>query len=350
MYGLKQAAQCWWNYLCTILATVGFEMNDGDQSTYSYQKGAEVAVLWIHVDDGILVPSSKSLMDKLREELSISFQLKWDLTLHSIVGIEVQQIGHELRLSQQTLIAKLVADHTNNFSLRQPLPNMVLKLEAARHVDREYLSKIGMILYLAQATRPDVTFSVNYLACFSMATNQHHWYALRHLISYLGSTIEESLLIRANTNGKVAEMYVDANWGGEGSRSQQGYIGLLWGAPVVWDLKRQACVASSTFQAEYMALAFGAKDFLWVINNFRFVLGGVIPQLYSDNMAAIKVASNEGSRKKAKHVEREYHVIDELVVKKKVMLSWVRLVEQLADIFTKNLGAKKVQSFKKGIT
>ncbi|MBW0467149.1 hypothetical protein O181_006864 [Austropuccinia psidii MF-1] len=178
-------------------------------------------------------------------------------------------------------------NNTNNFSPHQPLPNMVLKSEAARNVDRDYLSKIGMILYLAQATGPDVMFSVNYLVHFSMATKNQHWHALRHLISYLRSTIGESLVISADANRKVAEMYIDANWGGEGSRSQHGYIGRLWGAPIMWDSKRQTCVASSTFQAEYMTLAFGAKDFLWVINNFKFVLGDVMPQVYSENMVAI---------------------------------------------------------------
>ncbi|MBW0463034.1 hypothetical protein O181_002749 [Austropuccinia psidii MF-1] len=349
MYGLKQAARCWWNHLRTILTTVDFQMNDGDQSTYSYKQGEDVVMLWVHVDDGILAASNLHLMMKLREALSTAVQLKWDSTLHSIVGIEVQQVGRGFRLSQRALIAKLLADHTNNFSPRQPLPNMILKSEAARDVDRGYLSKIGMILYLAQATRPNVTFAVNYLAHFSMATNNRHWHALRHLISYLGSTIDESLTIKANPGRKVAEMYIDANWGGEGSRSQQGYIGLLWGAPVMWDSKRQTCVASSTFQAEYMALAFGAKDFLWVVNNFKFVLGEVMPQLYSDNMAAIKVAGNDGSRKKARHIEREFHVINEMVVKKKVVLSWVGSKDQLADIFTKNLGGNKVQFFKKGV-
>ncbi|MBW0485652.1 hypothetical protein O181_025367 [Austropuccinia psidii MF-1] len=349
MYGLKQAARCWWNHLQTILATVGFQMNDGDQSTYSYKQGEDVVMLWVHVDDGILAASNLHLIMKLWEALSTAVQLKWDLTLHSIVGIEVQQVGRGFRLSQRALIAKLLADHTNNFSPRQPLPNMVLKSEAARGVDRGYLSKIGMILYLAQAMRPNVTFVVNYLARFSMATNNHHWHVLRHLISYLGSTIDESLTIEANPGRKVVEMYIDANWGGEGSRSQQGYIGLLWGAPVMWDSKRKTCVASSTFQAEYMALAFGAKDFLWVVNNFKFVLGEVMPQLYSDNMAAIKVAGNDGSRKKARHIEQEFHVINEMVVKKKVVLSWVGSKDQLADIFTKNLGGHKVQFFKKGM-
>ncbi|MBW0563314.1 hypothetical protein O181_103029 [Austropuccinia psidii MF-1] len=197
-------------------------------------------------------------MNKLWKELPTSIQLKWDLTIHSIVGIEVKKIGNEFRLSQRALIEKLVDNHTKNCSPCQPLSNMVLKSKAARCVDREYLLKIGMILYLSQAKQPDMTFSVNYLARFSMATNENHCHALKHLTSYLGSTNRESLVMNANTNRKVAEMYVDANCGGEVSRSQQGYIERSWGVPVMWDSKRQTCVASSTFQAECMALAFGA--------------------------------------------------------------------------------------------
>ncbi|MBW0518727.1 hypothetical protein O181_058442 [Austropuccinia psidii MF-1] len=214
VYGLKQAARCWWNHLRAILATVGFQINDGDQSTYSYQKRDGVTVLWINVDYEILMARNRDLINKLQEKLLASVQLKWHLKLHSIVGIEVKQVGHEFRLSQQALIAKLAAYHTNKFSPHQPLPNMVSKSNVARNVDKDYLLKIGMILYLAQATRPDVTFAVNYLERFSMVTNNHHWNALRHLISYLGSTIGESLVISADTDRKVAEMYIDANWGG----------------------------------------------------------------------------------------------------------------------------------------
>ncbi|MBW0550007.1 hypothetical protein O181_089722 [Austropuccinia psidii MF-1] len=167
IYGLKQAARCWWTHLAGILRGIGFEVNDGDQSTYSYCDKGNIALLWIH----------------------------WDNDLHSIVGIDVERIGQQFRLSQRHLIKKLLIGHTNSFSPKQPLPNLELKSEVARQADKEYLSKIGMILYLAQATRPDVMYAVNLLARFLVATNQRHWLALKHLISYLATTIEEVLII-----------------------------------------------------------------------------------------------------------------------------------------------------------
>ncbi|MBW0461349.1 hypothetical protein O181_001064 [Austropuccinia psidii MF-1] len=306
VYGLKQAACCWWTHLTGLLGQMGFKPNNGNQSTYSYSIGKDTALLWIHVEYGILVANTLGLMEKLGSQLSVSLALKWDVDLQSIVGIDVKRAGQQ-------------------------------------QADKEYLPKVGMILYLAQATRPDVMFAINFLARFSMATRKHHWLALRHLISYLEANIEDVLVIEADLGRKATEMFVDANWGSEGLRSQHGYVGLMWNS------KCQPCIASSTLQVEYMDLAFGAKNFTWVIDHFGCVLQDCVLTIYSDNMAAIKVAGNESSGKKARHIERELHVINEMVVKGKVIISWVKSFDQLADVFTRNLGANKIERFKSQI-
>ncbi|KAL6338399.1 hypothetical protein AAG906_020483 [Vitis piasezkii] len=38
-----------------------------------------------------------------------------------------------------------------------------------------YLSAIGALMYLANCTRPDITFSVNLLARYSSAPTKRHW-------------------------------------------------------------------------------------------------------------------------------------------------------------------------------
>lgn len=44
----------------------------------------------------------------------------------------------------------------------------------------KYLSLIGSLSYLAVGTRPDIAFTVNYLARFSAKPRVEHWTALKH--------------------------------------------------------------------------------------------------------------------------------------------------------------------------
>ena len=42
-----------------------------------------------------------------------------------------------------------------------------------------YLSVVGGLMYLAQFTRPDISFSVNLLARYSFAPTQKHWTGIK---------------------------------------------------------------------------------------------------------------------------------------------------------------------------
>ncbi|MBW0506605.1 hypothetical protein O181_046320 [Austropuccinia psidii MF-1] len=285
LYGLKQAGRCWWLHSKDILEKIGFKANEEDQSTYIFKRGTEKAMLWIQVDDGILAAKGEGTMNFLRGELSRNLNLRWDKELSSIVGIEIKQHKNSFYLSQSALIGKLMATLDNKFTAHQPLPDMKLESSKAVMADRLYLSAIGMLLYLAQATRPDIMYAINFLARFAMNTDNSHWMALKHLISY----------------------------------------------------------------AEYMALSFAGKESIWLINNFKEILQATRPTLLSDNKSAIQIADNASSRKKSRHIQRKFHIINEFVVKKKVYLEWIDSGNQLADIFTKPLGKINVAKFQKSM-
>ena len=60
--------------------------------------------------------------------------------------------------------------------------------------------------------------------------------------------------------------YVDMDWGGcRITRwSTSGHIFFMAGAPVAWGAKRQASVALSTVEAEYIALARASQQAVWM--------------------------------------------------------------------------------------
>ncbi|MBW0537125.1 hypothetical protein O181_076840 [Austropuccinia psidii MF-1] len=76
------------------------------------------------------------------------------------------------------------------------------------------------------------------------------------------------------------------------------------------------------------------------------MIGQKCPILLSDNKLAIQIANTSSSRKKSRHIQREFHIINELVVNGKVTIDWIATSEQMADIFTKAQGRISTQQFR----
>jgi hypothetical protein len=89
--------------------------------TYTYQHADGTAFLWIHVDDGLLVASSKALGATLKEGLLAALTIKWDQVLQSMVGIQIRKTpsgyspranpGHDSRTCYTVLHACHVMEH-----------------------------------------------------------------------------------------------------------------------------------------------------------------------------------------------------------------------------------------------
>ncbi|MBW0535338.1 hypothetical protein O181_075053 [Austropuccinia psidii MF-1] len=325
LYGTKQAARCWWLHLRDRWGK---------------------AILWIHVDDGALTGSSVEVLDYISDELNKHFQIKWDTTVTGLVGLLIEQTLGGFKFSQTELIDKLINLTPSRITASLPLPpHCKLESAASTMLDKDYLKRIGILLYIAQGFRPDISYAVNYLARFSMGTDDSHWEALEHLIAYMRKTRTLGIQIGGADPCPILRTYVDANWGGEGDRSTHGFSMLHGNNPILWQSKRQATVATSTSQAEYIALSFSARECLWISNLYRRLLFDPTPILLSDNKTAIGIATDSMSRKKTRHLIREFNLINKYITKEKIRLKWVGTNEQMADILTKPIGHISVKKF-----
>ncbi|MBW0539131.1 hypothetical protein O181_078846 [Austropuccinia psidii MF-1] len=347
LYGTKQAARCWWLHLKKFLFQIGFTNNKEDPSTYTFNQGNDQAILWVHVDDGALTASSDALMNKLVEQLNSYLKIKWDDGIHGLVGISIDHTKEGYKFWQPDLIDKLTSLVPSKIIAKTPLPaNCQLELYRSENcMDKSYLKRIGILLYIAQASHPDIAYAVNYLACFSLKTDQSHWHALEHLIAYLRGTRSMGILNSHSNSSSEMRCFVDASWGGEGNRSTHGYIMFHGINPIGWQSRRQTTIASSTAQAEYMALSFAAKEMLWLYNLFVDILNNAIPILFSDNKTAVGISTESMNRKQTRHLIRDFNTIHELIAVRKLKLEWVSTDEQLADILTKSLGYVKHAHF-----
>ena len=65
-------------------------------------------------------------------------------------------------------------------------------------------------MYLASATRPDISYAVSKLSRFVPKPGDDHWRALERVLRYLKCTMTYG--IHYTGNPKVLEGYCDANW------------------------------------------------------------------------------------------------------------------------------------------
>ena len=87
-------------------------------------------------------------------------------------------------------------------------------------------------MYLASATRPDISFAVSKLSRFVSNLEDTHWSALERVLHYLKGTI--SYGIHFSRYRRVLEGYYDANWIFDVDKlyAMSGYASLLGGGVV----------------------------------------------------------------------------------------------------------------------
>ncbi|WAR60918.1 hypothetical protein PtB15_13B167 [Puccinia triticina] len=222
LYGTKQAARCWWKHLSGTLADLGYTSSYYDSSVYTLSNKNNKSIIWVHVDDGIVTGSSDAALKLLETQLKGSLEIKWNEGLTSMVGVKISRSKAGFELTQPQLIEKILRERWDGVTVHPtPLPEGYTAntdMTTPGINSSYYLSTIGGLSYVAVGTRPDIAYSVNYLARFSSRPSQLHWKGLRHLLGYLAETKTTPLRIHpTQEDATPVECFVDANWGGPNS-------------------------------------------------------------------------------------------------------------------------------------
>jgi hypothetical protein len=105
-------------------------------------------------------------------------------------------------------------------------------------------------MYLANATRPDISFAVSKLSRFSSNPGTDCWRGIDRVMRYLKGTM--SYAINYLGYPVVLEGYSDSNWITEADelKATSGYIFTLGGGAVSWRSCKQTILTKSTMEAE----------------------------------------------------------------------------------------------------
>jgi hypothetical protein len=144
-----------------------------------------------------------------------------------------------------------------------------------------------------------------------------------------------------HANYSEPTLFTDADWANsiDDRKSISGYVSMLAGGATTWSSKKQATVALSTMEAEYISLSHAARENLWLRSLFtEFDLPPTQPTpIFVDNRGAIDFTFNAGYHARSKHIDMRHHFIRDTVASNEVSVHHCASGDNLADIFTKPL-------------
>jgi hypothetical protein len=119
----------------------------------------------------------------------------------------------------------------------------------------EYASIVGMMMFLANNTRPDIANATHQCARFTHAPRKSHALAVKKIIRYLQGTKDKGLIMKPTSDLSI-DCYVDTDFAGLygqedpqdpiSVKSRTGYDLFLANCPLFWVSKLQTEIASST--------------------------------------------------------------------------------------------------------
>ena len=347
LYGLKQAPKCWNEKFSGVLISLGFKQTIDRCIFYNQSKHVIIA---IYVDDALVLSKNQA------EAVDLIEQLRQEFEIHIIVSSKFLGLQYSLRdngdviLHQERYTNKLLETYGMLEAKSAPtpfMPNPQLTPSEPFEDNKLFREVVGALLYLSSQSRPDIAFSVGYLGRKLNNPTTIDWQIVKRLLRYLVGTRDLGI-VYSNKGSRRLEAYSDADFAGDlpSRKSTSCQIIFYGNGPVAWRSKLQATVATSTTEAEYLALSAAIKTVLClkdVCQDLMFGESGAVP-INSDNRGAVLIAKDDASTQRTRHLGAQLNFARECHRTGKVEVRYVPASLQRADMLTKPLTPEKFRA------
>jgi len=125
---------------------------------------------------------------------------------------------------------------------------------------------VGSLLYLANATRPDISYSVKEHRRHQMNPTDDDWRRVERVFRYLKRTSRIGLTYLGQKEN--LQSYSDASFADRKNLlTTGGYLIQSFGDTIAWKTHKQNYVALSTCEAEYLSMSEAGKDLIATDNS-----------------------------------------------------------------------------------
>jgi histone deacetylase 1/2 len=288
----------------------------------------------VYVDDvGVAAPSSDLIDEFVADLKNRGFELTREGSFSEFLGIKFEEDTEAgaITLTQKGLIKKVIAaaglEHCN--------PNHTPAAASALGIDPDgepyqeswnYSSIVGMLLYLATNTRPDISFAVSQVARFNHNPKQSHARAVKMILRYLHGTSEMGMIVKPTGKLELVD-WSDSDFCGlyrrdpdaspSSVKSRGGFMLTLSDVPLVWKSQLHSEITLSTTEAEYSTLSTSLRTLLplrdllievtQAIGVESTLRASIHCRAFQDNRAAHQLATEQRLTSRTKYFLAKFH-------------------------------------------
>ncbi|KAJ9567735.1 hypothetical protein OSB04_003701 [Centaurea solstitialis] len=323
---------------------MGFQRCLQEKAVYRKAFDKEFIIVAVYVDDLFVTGTYLELINQFKRRMASQFEM-WDLgELTYYLGIEVSQEKGCVKIKQESYAMKILKEagmEDCNATLCPMEPGLKLsKAENEPEVEATHYRKlVGCLRYLLH-TRPDLTYPVGVVSRYMQSPRESHARAVKQILRYLQGTTSFGINYERGNDMKLVG-YSDSshNVDVDDGRSTTGHVFYLGTSPITWCSQKQATVALSSCEAEFMAATAAACQAIWLRELLAELIGLEKQKVLIrvDNKSAIALSKNPVFHGRSKHINTRYHFIRECVENEQVVVEHVSGDKQRADALTKAL-------------
>jgi hypothetical protein len=347
IYGLKQSGRAWREHLVSKFEEIGFKPLVSDDCVFKNDQGVIISV---YVDDMFVFSKDSEEFNGIKKQVEGLFSIKDNGMLKEALGIEFHMEDDTIKMTQCKYIDKLLDD----FGLSNETKVVWNPMVPGCNVDDSpnftgvqlYQRLIGSLNYIANMTRPDIIYAVNYLARRNVSPTEAAFAAAKRVLRYLKTTRNEGLYFDYLEYNSV--IYCDASFANERkSGSVGGRLIVVNGTVVNCKSNVLRRVVDSVCDAELLALKEGVKDVKW-INVLLKELGlEEVKEAKVDNTAALQLATDAIGSHRSRHMVKDINFLKSEVKLMGLQIKHVNSEDNWADYLTKSLSNMDV--FKRNV-
>nr|GEX95607.1 ribonuclease H-like domain, reverse transcriptase, RNA-dependent DNA polymerase [Tanacetum cinerariifolium] len=338
LYGLRQAPRAWNIQLDNTLKSLDFKKCALEQAIYTKTSKDSTLLLGVYVDDLIITGTPKKEIDKFKAQMEEKFKMSYLGLLSYYLGIEVTQTDGDISIKQSAYANKILKeagmlDCNETLKPMDPGTRLTKVTEGTMVNSTEYQSLIGCLRYLLH-TRPDLSYSVGLLSRFMQEPREQHMKAIKKVLRYIKGTKDYGITYMHNEGNKI-HGFSDSSYG-VNTQEGKGTTGIIFyygESPISWSTQKQATVALSSGESEFITATATATQALWLKRLLSKLTHSQEEKVIIkvDNKSAITLMKNLVFHGRSKHTDTKYHFIRECVEREDIQVKFEYMSEHIND-------------------